>query len=68
MMRLRSSSTSYRLCHNPHVIYQFESHLKSRKVDDNPRVLGSIIRKKFKLLQREDMFEYINGLIKRREK
>jgi hypothetical protein len=53
---------------NPHVIYQFESHLKAKRVDDNPRVLGSIIRQKFKNLERDNLFEFISGLIKRREK
>ena len=48
------------------MIYQFESHLKSKRVDDNPKVLGNIIRKKFKLLEKGEMFDYISGLIKRR--
>ncbi len=50
------------------MIYQFESHLKAKRVDDNPRVLGSIIRQKFKNLERDNLFEFISGLIKRREK
>lgn len=46
----RSASTSLRFRHNPHVIYQFESHLKSKRVDDNPKVLGNIIKQKFKMM------------------
>lgn len=63
-----SWSRSEQLRRNPHVIYQFESHLKAKRVDDNPRVLGNIIRKKFKDTEREDLFIFINGLIRRREK
>jgi hypothetical protein len=65
---LRRSDGPVALRRNPHVIYQFESHLKAKRVDDNPRVLGSIIRQKFKNLERDNLFEFISGLIKRREK
>lgn len=36
--------------HNPIVIYPFESKLKLKRVDDNPKILGNIIRKKFRQL------------------
>ncbi len=35
---------------NPLVIYLFESKLKLKRIDDNPKILGNIIRKKFKQL------------------
>ena len=66
IIRMRSSSTLGPR-RNPHVIYQFSSTLKAKRVDDNPKVLGSIIRKKFKLMEREDLFGYISGLVRRRE-
>lgn len=40
----RRLATGVRL-RDPHVIYPFEVKLKSRRVDDNPRVLESIIRR-----------------------
>jgi len=63
--RLRSTGFPIR---NPHVIYQFESHLKAKRIDDNPKVLGSIIRKKYGQVGKDELYSYINNLIKRREK
>lgn len=53
---------------NPLVIYPFESKLKVRRVDDNPKILGNIIRKKFKELERDELYLYINGIVNRRER
>ena len=36
--------------HNPLVVYPFESKLKLKRIDDNPKILGNIIRKKFNQL------------------
>jgi hypothetical protein len=51
--------------HNPLVIYPFASKLKVRRVDDNPRIMGNLIRKKLKEMGEEEVFEYINGLVHR---
>jgi hypothetical protein len=54
--------------HNPLVIYPFESKLKLKRVDDNPKILGSIIRKKFKQMEKEDLYLYIDGIVHRKDK
>jgi hypothetical protein len=48
------------------VVYPFESTLRSKKIDENPKVLGTIIKKKFKLLEKDELYKFINGLIKRK--
>jgi len=48
------------------VVYPFESKLKTKKIDDNPKVLSNIIRKKCKLMEKDQLYGYINGLIRRR--
>ena len=53
---------------NPLVIYPFESHMKSKRIDDNPKILASIISKKHKILEKEELYDFVCKLMNRRAK
>ena len=51
---------------NPLVVYPFETKLKIKRVDDNPKVLEKVIARKSKSHQKKELYEFINRLIERR--
>lgn len=51
---------------NPLVVYPFETKLKIKRVDDNPKILERVIVKKGKTENKKDLYEFINKLISRR--
>lgn len=53
---------------NPLVIYPFESKLKAKKIEDNPKVLSNIIKKKCKEMEKDDLYLFLNGLIRKTSK
>ena len=50
---------------NPHVIYPFASKLKVLRIDDNPKVLSNVIKKKIGVMGGEKFMEYLGGLAQR---
>jgi hypothetical protein len=50
------------------VIYPFESKLKTKKIEDNPKVLSNIIKKKCKELKKDDLYLFLNGIIRKTSK
>lgn len=51
---------------NPLVIYPFSNKLKVKRVDDNPNVLATILAKKNKVMQRDELYDYVRVLTERR--
>ena len=48
------------------MVYPFETKLKIKRVDDNPKILERVIVKKGKTENKKDLYEFINKLISRR--
>ena len=44
---------------------EFKAKLKKKCVEDNINVMASLIKKKVKVLNKEDMYSYINYLMNR---
>lgn len=73
-----SSSPSHKLraCEsnpdNKHITqthpHNFKSTIKIKSIDDNPNVLANIIRKKVVLLERDQLFEYLQKIMSKGSK
>ena len=50
------------------MIYPFASKLKVLRIDDNPKILSNVIRKKISVLGGDKFMEYLSGLGQRVDK
>ena len=53
---------------SPLVVYPFESKLKIRRVDDNPKVLERVIARKSKTSEKQELYTFVSKLMSRRQK
>ena len=51
---------------DPLVVYPFENHIRSKRIDQNPRLLEKIIRKKYEQ-DPQDVYRFVNRIMVRRK-
>ena len=50
------------------ILNQFKTKLKKKSVDDNMNIMASMIRKKVKVLNQNQLYEYISNLMNKNQK